>query len=183
MDHASAWWTLDRRTLDVGPPAPPIISRNTSAGSICCRYLPFGVGLYRKHLKPLPDADVAAAVRAGTHAVYLVFDGAQTSSEVYLDGARLGSHASGYTPFWFRLSAGQALRVASWGGVSPNGKQEDEEEGGAAAPVLAVKVDATKPDGWWYDGGTWVCRKRVGRGWEGWWMRACACGGVWEGGR
>ena len=96
-------------------------------------YLPFGIGFYRKHLA-LPGAH--AGLLAGTHIATLVFDGVQTASKTYLDGELLGTHASGYTPFRYVLSAATAARLGS-----------------GASVVLAVEADATKPDGWWYDGG------------------------------
>ena len=68
---------------------------------------------------------------------FLAFDGAQTASSVYLGGQFIGSHTSGYTPFHFQLSDAQADQLAG-------------SNGGA---VLAVRTDATQPDGWWYDGG------------------------------
>ena len=96
-------------------------------------YLPFGIGFYRKHLT-LPSAH--AGLSAGTHFATLVFDGVQSTSTTYLDGEALGVHASGYTPFRYVLSAATAARLGS-----------------GASVVLAVEADATKPDGWWYDGG------------------------------
>lgn len=77
--------------------------------------------------------------------MYLQFDGAQTDSTVFLDGDLLGHHASGYTPFDFELTAPQRAALAAKA-LAATGKD-------GAASVLAVRVDATKPDGWWYDGG------------------------------
>jgi hypothetical protein len=87
-------------------------------------YLPFGVGWYRRH--------IAIPASAANRAIWLDFDGAQALSTVWLDGEELGGHASGYTPFRFNLNAS---RLAG------------------RTVVLAVRVDATKPDSWWYDGG------------------------------
>mgnify|MGYP002632478343 CR=1 FL=1 len=96
-------------------------------------YLPYGVGLYRKHLL-LPRAQ-REWLRKGTHIAWLQFDGVQARAQVYLDGDLLGTHASGYTPFGFELPAAALARLST-------------------APVLlAVRADATRPDGWWYDGG------------------------------
>ena len=97
-------------------------------------YLPYGTGLYRKHFT-LPAA-TSAALAAGSHVAYIEFDGAQTSTDVYVNGVLLGKHASGYTPFLFRMEQAHLSQAASVGEV-----------------LLAAKVDATKPDGWWYDGG------------------------------
>eukprot|EP00755_Sulcionema_specki_P018586 Sspe_Gene.67240::Locus_39698_Transcript_1_1_Confidence_1.000_Length_979::g.67240::m.67240/K01190/lacZ; beta-galactosidase len=66
----------------------------------------------------------------GEEIAYLTFDGTQAHTAVYLNGVYLGGHASGYTPYRFY--------------VAPLLKDEN---------VLAVLVDATSPDGWWYDGG------------------------------
>ncbi|KAH8047960.1 arogenate dehydratase [Aureococcus anophagefferens] len=95
-------------------------------------YLPYGVGLYRKALAV--SAAEAAAIRDGSLVAHVEFDGAQTSTTAYLNGSLLGSHGSGYTNFRFPLSG-------------------DHAEALAAGAVLAARVDATQPDGWWYDGG------------------------------
>lgn len=87
-------------------------------------FLPFGVGWYRRH--------ITIPVHAEGGAMWLDFDGAQALSTVWLDGEELGGHASGYTPFRFNLNASQLA---------------------GRTIVLAVRVDATKPDSWWYDGG------------------------------
>ena len=51
---------------------------------------------------------------------------------MWLDGEQLGGHVSGYTPYRFHLDAS---RLAG------------------RTVVLAARIDATKPDSWWYDGG------------------------------
>jgi beta-galactosidase len=56
----------------------------------------------------------------------------QTTSTVWWNGQLLGSHTSGYSPSRYFLPS---LPAAD------------------ADNVLAVYVDATKPDSWWYDGG------------------------------
>jgi beta-galactosidase len=84
---------FDRRSLSL--PHDFVVEGNFSeAADKSHGYLPFGVGYYRKHMSPLPNA-TAALVAAGTHEVYLMFDGAQTMSTVFFDGNLLGSHASG----------------------------------------------------------------------------------------
>ena len=124
------------RTLNV--PHDFVVEGNfTSSADKSHGYLPYNIGFYRKQLSlPVHSPDIAN-VQEGTHVVYLVFDGVQAHAQVFLDGEMLGSHASGYTPFHFLLSDKQALKVCSQ----------------THPPVLAVKADATKPDGWWYDGG------------------------------
>jgi len=59
-------------------------------------------------------------------------------STVWLNGILLGGHASGYTPFHFELGIGSAAR--------PYINFDSHN-------TVVVKADATKPDGWWYDGG------------------------------
>ena len=89
-------------------------------------FLPYGVAWYRKHFTP--PASVASSA-----SMYIDFDGIQTKSDVYLNGRYLGSWGYGYTGSRYFLNS--TLLKAG------------EEN------VLAVKVDCTDPDGWWYDGG------------------------------
>ena len=86
-------------------------------------YLPTGVGWYRKTFY-LPAADAGRRLR-------LVFDGVFRNCTVYLNGHRLGGELSGYIPFAFDITD-QAL-------------YDDDN-------VLAVRVDATETEGWWYEG-------------------------------
>lgn len=65
--------------------------------------------------------------------MWIDVDGAQTSSTAWLNGVLLGSHASGYTGARYAVNAS----TVKFGGDN----------------VLALEVDATGPDGWWYDGG------------------------------
>lgn len=92
-------------------------------------YLPYGVGWYRKHFT------VPAAFQSQAATMYVDFEGIQTQSQVWLNGQFLGSHYSGYTPSRYWLNAS----MLNWGPGADN--------------VLAVRADATNPDGWWYDGG------------------------------
>ncbi len=62
----------------------------------------------------------------------LIFDGITKDCEVYLNGVLLARHHSAYTPFSVDIS--DVVRP-------------DEEN------VLAVRVDNTEPEGWWYEGG------------------------------
>jgi beta-galactosidase len=71
----------------------------------------------------------------------------QRNSTTFLNGRRIGTHASGYTSFHYRLDDSSAL---SYGPEEGSLGEEAEAEGWN---VLAVHVDATAPDGWWYDGG------------------------------
>jgi len=67
---------------------------------------------------------------ASTKSVWIYFEGVQRDCDVYLNEKHLGHHDSGYTGFRFPVTL-----------------IEGETN------VLAVYVDATHPDGWWYDGG------------------------------
>lgn len=89
-------------------------------------YLPFGVAWYRKHFTPPASLDGAATM-------YIDFDGIQTKSQVYLNGVFLGEWGYGYTGSRYFLNS-TVLKLG-------------EEN------LLAVRVDCTEPDGWWYDGG------------------------------
>ena len=92
-------------------------------------YLPYGKAWYRKHFVVPEYAETPDS------AVFLDFDGVMVNADVYLNGAFLGHHAGGYTPFRFEVtSIGAPLTFG-------------------ADNVIAVFVDATTPDSWWYDGG------------------------------
>ncbi|CAK9043337.1 Beta-galactosidase BoGH2A (Beta-gal) (Glycosyl hydrolase family protein 2A) (BoGH2A) [Durusdinium trenchii] len=92
-------------------------------------YLPYGVAWYRRQL----CLQEAAEIMEGSRQSWLEFEGVMVKSKVWLNGAFLGSHSSGYTP--------QILDI------SPAPLES------GCSNVLAVLVDATAPDGWWYDGG------------------------------
>jgi len=64
--------------------------------------------------------------------VWIDFDGVYRDSTVYLNGHKLGTWPSGYIGFRYAIN-----RFANFGGKN----------------VLAVHVDPTKPEGWWYEGG------------------------------
>lgn len=82
------------------------------------------VGWYRKSFD-LPVEDLGKQL-------WLEFDGVFRNCTVWLNGFLLGNHASGYTSFHYDISD-----VANYGGRN----------------VLAVRVDATEFEGWWYEGG------------------------------
>jgi len=83
-----------------------------------------GVGWYRKHFN-LPDTDEGQRV-------YLIFDGVFRNSRVYLNQCFAGSHRSGYSSFFLDVTD-----QARFGGEN----------------LLAVRADATAPEGWFYEGG------------------------------
>jgi beta-galactosidase len=114
------------RVVDV--PHDFVVEGNFTPSAIMSHgYLPLGSGWYRKHLT------VPAAYKATPTVMYLDVDGAQSSSTVYLNGFYVGAHGSGYTAARYFLNS-------SW--INFEGDN-----------LLAVYVDGTKPDGWWYDGG------------------------------
>lgn len=153
-DHsASGWISRARNTPPPPPPGPPgdcsqpqcspstddstwrlldlphdfvVEGTFTPSADMAHGYLPFGIGWYRKHFS-------TAAFDPANSVMWLDFDGIQTQSTVWLNGQLLGTHASGYTPSRYFLNASM-LHVAG-------------------DNLLAVKADATHPDGWWYDGG------------------------------
>lgn len=97
-------------------------------------YLPMGIGFYRK-MFAIPPCDEGKSIS-------IHFDGVMGVSTVWLNGHLLGTHDSGYTSFHYDIS--DVLRYG--------------EEGNN---VIVVKVDATRCEGWWYEGGgiyrhTWL---------------------------
>jgi beta-galactosidase len=84
---------------------------------------PTGIAWYRRTFT-LPASDRGRRLT-------LEFDGIYRDSTVWLNGHYLGTHQSGYTSFAYDITA-----AARYGG--PN--------------VLAVRVDASYNEGWWYEG-------------------------------
>jgi beta-galactosidase len=87
-------------------------------------YLPAGVGWYRRTFS-LGEADRGRSL-------WVDFDGVFRDSLVWLNGHFLGRHESGYTGFHYDLGT-----AARFGGTN----------------VLVVRTDASKFEGWWYEGG------------------------------
>ncbi len=85
---------------------------------------PGGVGWYRKRF------NVEAAAEGKR--VYLYFDGVYRDARVYLNEFFVGRHASGYTSAWYDVTD-----VIEYGGEN----------------LLVVRADATRPEGWFYEGG------------------------------
>lgn len=72
--------------------------------------------------------------------VYIHFDGIYRNSTVYVNEYFVGTHTSGYTGFYYDITDF----------VNLNGDN-----------IIAVQVDATEREGWWYEGGgiyrhTWL---------------------------
>ena len=87
-------------------------------------FLPLEPGWYRKTIL-IPSGDKGRRL-------WLEFDGVYRDSQMWLNGQFLGRHASGYTSFRYDIS-----KVANPGTNN----------------LLVVRVDPTKFEGWWYDGG------------------------------
>ena len=87
-------------------------------------YLPDMVGWYRKSFTLAPSD------RGKT--IWLEFDGIYRNSTLWLNGHLLGRHISGYTSFHYDVTP-----YANFGGRN----------------LLAVRVDPTSNEGWWYEGG------------------------------
>lgn len=87
-------------------------------------YLPVEPGWYRKMIS-IPATDQGRRL-------WLEFDGVYRDSQMWLNGHSLGRHASGYTSFCHDISE-----------VAKPGTNN----------LLVVRVDPTKFEGWWYDGG------------------------------
>jgi beta-galactosidase len=87
-------------------------------------YLPVEPAWYRKSFT-LPSSDKGKSL-------WLDFDGIYRDSMIWLNGHFLGHHPSGYTSFRYDISD-----YANYGGKN----------------VLAVHVDPTHFEGWWYEGG------------------------------
>ena len=86
--------------------------------------LPTPRAWYRKTFT-LPASDQGKSV-------WIDFDGVYRDAKVYLNGQMLGEHPGGYDAFRYDIS-----RYAHFGGAN----------------VLAVSVDPTHHEGWWYEGG------------------------------
>jgi len=87
-------------------------------------FLPGGIGWYRKYF------DVSAEDKGKR--IYLEFDGVFRDCTVYLNGFLVGGNKSGYASFRFDVTDMIACGDKNY---------------------LAVRVDATKDEGWWYEGG------------------------------
>jgi beta-galactosidase len=81
------------------------------------------VGWYRRKF-PVPKGDLGRRIG-------IEFDGVFRNSIVWVNGFRLGRHESGYTSFRYDVTD-----VLEYGGEN----------------VIAVRVDATDWEGWWYEG-------------------------------
>jgi beta-galactosidase len=87
-------------------------------------FLPRGIGWYRRHFR-LEESDRGKSLA-------LQFDGIASHCTIYVNGYLLARNFCGYTPITVDISD-----IASFG---------DQLN------VVAVRVDATYPEGWWYEG-------------------------------
>jgi len=104
--------------------------------------------------------------------LWVEFDGVMSNATVFLNGHRLGKHRSGYTSFRHALDPAflvfdstTAIEGIDGDMIAEGFTKEKENEGKEVnikrglqndkkgKNVLVVHVDATTPDGWWYDGG------------------------------
>lgn len=83
-----------------------------------------GIGWYRKKF------DIPAEYE--NKRIYIYFDGVYRNSTVYLNEYFVGNHPNGYTGFYYDITD-----FVNMGGEN----------------VLAVRVDASGREGWWYEGG------------------------------
>jgi beta-galactosidase len=88
-------------------------------------FLPTGIGFYRKEFT-IPESDKGRKIS-------IEFDGIFRNSSVWVNGHRVGSHKSGYTPSNYDLTD-----VLRYGNEGKN--------------AILVKVDASEYEGWWYEG-------------------------------
>jgi len=89
-------------------------------------YLPKNISWYRKHFTL--DSSFKGM------SIWIDFDGIYRNSDMWLNGVYLGNHQSGYTSFRWYIDQ-----------VPLNFDGTDN--------VLAVRVDPTHNEGWWYEGG------------------------------
>ena len=87
-------------------------------------YLPMEIGWYRRRFD-LPKADEGRRI-------FVEFEGAFRDMTLYVNQFIVGGHASGYGTVRLDITD-----YVSFGGSN----------------VLAVRVDGTQPEGWWYEGG------------------------------
>lgn len=113
----------DWRTVDL-PHDWAIEGPIDAANHLSGGFLSRGIGWYRRYFA-LPDTEKHRKLT-------LQFDGVATHCVVYVNGHLLHRSFCGYTPITIDISD-----VAVFGD-QPN--------------VIAVRVDATSPEGWWYEG-------------------------------
>src|SRR5688500_8558814 len=119
-----AWDDSDWRVVDL-PHDWSVEGEFSPDNHVDAGYLPRGVAWYRRHFS-LDESD------RGRHFL-VTFDGVATHCTVYVNGHLLHRNFCGYTAFTIDIS-----HVARFG--------EDDVN------TIAVRVDATYAEGWWYEG-------------------------------
>ncbi len=94
------------------------------ANHVDAGFLPQGIGWYRRYFR-LEESDRGKYLA-------IQFDGVATHCTVYVNGHLVHRHFCGYTPFTIDIS--------------------DIANFGDKLNVIAVRVDATYMEGWWYEG-------------------------------
>lgn len=124
-DYNDSSWEL------VDAPHDGIISGTYSqSGPKKHGYLPTNITWYRKHCN-LPSDWKGKTI-------WVYFEGVFRQSTVYLNGEMLVYHDSGYTSFSARLDNATTVMYGT-------GKENEN--------VIAVRADAMRGSGWWYEGG------------------------------
>ncbi|MFT3787877.1 MAG: hypothetical protein QM770_17185 [Tepidisphaeraceae bacterium] len=111
------------------------------------RFPATSVGWYRKTFS-VPASDLGKRI-------VLEFDGVYRDSVVWVNGHRLGRHASGYDSFRYDITdllhygrdADKAEHMEHLPGVAPRPGVKPTN-----LNTIAVRVDATQYEGWWYEG-------------------------------
>ena len=111
------------RTVDL-PHDFTIEAFTSDKGNMGHGYFPAEVGWYRRHFT-IPPADKGRRI-------CVQFDGSFQTTTVFCNNFIVGRNESGYGPFQFDVT-----ELINYGGEN----------------VLSVRVDATLPEGWWYEGG------------------------------
>ncbi len=106
------------------------------------------VGWYRRAFDLTPD-DLGKRIS-------ITFDGVFRDSVVFVNGHWLGRHMSGYTPFTYDLTDylryGLANESAAPTVALPGVVPHKADELPPGRNVIAVRVDASSHEGWWYEG-------------------------------
>eukprot|EP01084_Bolivina_argentea_P139862 245989_1 len=92
-------------------------------------YLPKNISWYRKHFTLDKSME--------NKTIWIDFDGVYRNSDHYINSYYLGNHQSGYTSFRWYIDGNKTN--LSFDSTTDN--------------ILAVKVDPTQNEGWWYEGG------------------------------
>jgi len=127
-DYEDSEWKNVRVPHDFG-----VEEEFSRAGDRARGYLPYGKAWYRLRFS-LPEA-------MQDRSVWFDFDGTYRDAHIWLNGVKLGEHLSGYTPYRLEI------------GVGSNYDQKNLHFGNGCGNVLAVLLDNSHPEGWWYDGG------------------------------